>query len=45
MPQKQTNSKFARYFGTAGGVALEWYDWSIYGLMAAGTAPLCLLAN
>jgi MFS transporter, MHS family, alpha-ketoglutarate permease len=37
--EKQTNSKFARYLGTGGGVALEWYDWSIYGLMAAFMAP------
>jgi MHS family alpha-ketoglutarate permease-like MFS transporter len=29
----------ARYVGLGGGIALEWYDWTIYGLMAALMAP------
>lgn len=28
-----------RYIGLGGGIALEWYDWSIYGLMAAFMGP------
>ncbi|EPZ52910.1 MFS transporter [Alicyclobacillus acidoterrestris] len=27
-------NRLALYIGLGGGVALEWYDWSIYGLMA-----------
>ncbi len=28
-----------RYIGLGGGIALEWYDWSVYGLMAPFMAP------
>lgn len=33
------NGMMKKYVGLGGGIALEWYDWQIYGLMAAFMAP------
>lgn len=36
---QQTGPKRRHTIGLGGGVALEWFDWNIYGLMAAFLAP------
>src|SRR4051794_31608084 len=37
--KKSKSNMTKRYISLGGGVCLEWYDWSIYGLMSAFLGP------
>jgi MFS transporter, MHS family, alpha-ketoglutarate permease len=39
LSNKKKSNTLARYIALGGGVAVEWYDWSIYGLMSAFLGP------